>query len=238
MLESRLRSADNAYAHGAVPATASERRMPMRMSLLFALGLCAMSGLLRAQDLLPEVTVTDKGMTERHGSYVISGDFKVDAWMSAVIYPTEALRAGDVLSVQPLRLADDEYLVLQECVSADCAQAQIIRVWGAFGTTTRSHDANRIIVRHEGKYFIWMSRIKAGLAPPDSGTWFTEFEKFGAPLTLTPMGTLAAYSGPQIDAAKAAGPVVVKASAREEASFVVTFTTGSVARFKRMHAEN
>jgi len=187
-----------------------------------------------AQVLLPDVNVRGSVPDEQHGGYVISSDFQVDPKMSAVIFPTVALAEGDLLSVQPLRLADDEYLVLQECASADCTHTQILRVWGPFGATTGAHDPNRLIISHDGKYFLWMAKIEAGPAPPEAGLWFKEFEKFGSPLILEPIGLLSAYSKPQIEAAQAAGPVRVRAAERQGSSFVATFETGTVVRLKRM----
>jgi hypothetical protein len=187
-----------------------------------------------AQVILPDVNVKGSVPDEEHGGYVISSDFQVDSKMSAVIYPTVALNEGDLLSVQPLHLADDEYVVLQECTRADCTQAQILRVWGPFGATTGAHDPNRLILSHDGKYFLWMARIEPGPAPPEAGQWFREFEKYGPPLILSPIGRLSAYSKTQIDAAQAAGPVRVRTAERQGSSFVATFATGTVVRLKRM----
>ena len=227
LILTRRRYEDQMILHAAKSAT---------VRMLIALGVAAWAAIATAQVVLPDVTVKGSGKDESHGGYVISGDFQVDTHMSSVIYPTEALNAGDILSVQPLRMADDEYLVLQECISSDCTHAQILRVWGAFGATTEFHDPNRIFVPHDGKYFLWMAQIKAGPAPPEAGVWFTEFQKYGAPLMLSPIGRLAAYSETQIAAAQSAGPVHVKVSQREGASFFATFATGAIARIKRMHA--
>src|SRR6185312_7055370 len=62
---------------------------------------------------LPRITVIAP-YTEYHGGYLISGDFKVDPRMPYVVFPALALVKDDILSVRPLRLNDDEYLVLQE----------------------------------------------------------------------------------------------------------------------------
>ena len=189
-----------------------------------------------AQVTLPDVTVREKKPDELHGGYAISGDFQVDPRMNAVIFPIDPLEAGDILSAEPQRLADDEYLVLQECVSDDCTHAQNLRVWFAHGATTQFHNANRYMITHEGKYFIWMARIQAGAAPPEAGQWFNQFEKFTTPLVLIPEGLLAAYSKPQIEAAEHAGPVPVKSAVHEGSMFVATFATGSVVRIKRLRA--
>jgi hypothetical protein len=197
-----------------------------------------------AQPVLPGVNVTEHVKIEHHGGYVISGDFQVDPKMSAVIFPTESLLQGDILSVQPLHMPDDEYFVLQECASADCTMARVLRVWGPFGATTKVHDPNRIIIAHEGKYFMWMKQLKAGVPPIDADgshsaePWFTEFEVYGPPLVLKPMGQLVVNSKAQLDEAEKSGPTPVKASEREDGSFLATFASGTKIRIKRLRADN
>lgn len=89
-----------------------------------------------AQSDLPGVTVTAPAYTSHYGGYVITGDFKVDPRMPQVVFPAQPLVKDDILSVQPMHLTDDEYLVLQECFSAECRQAALVRVWNAFGAAT------------------------------------------------------------------------------------------------------
>lgn len=188
---------------------------------------------LNAQVLLPKVSVEEKaGKTTEYGGYVISGDFQVDPKLSAVIFPSEALNEGDVLSVAPLRMADDEYLVLQECASADCLDARLVRVWGA------PVGPSRYVVPHTGKFFLWMKKIESGAAPAGTGQWFTNFKTAGPPLTLEPVGPLAAYSKKQIAEAENDYPIRVVASKIENATFIATFEGGTVVRVKRMHAAN
>jgi hypothetical protein len=201
-----------------------------------------------AQTVLPGVNVTEHTKVEHHGGYVISGDFQVDPKMSAVIFPSWALQEGDILSVQPLKMLDDEYFVLQECASADCTMARILRVWGPFGATTSVHDPNRIIIPHDGKYFLWMKQIKAGPTPAEAigphtarntaDPWFTQFEVYGPPLILKPMGALVANSKSQLEEADKTGPMPVKASEREEGSFLATIASGTKVRIKRLKADN
>jgi len=131
-------------------------------SALLVLCLCACAFHAPAQTTtLPGITVTAP-YTEHHGGYVISGDFKVDPRMPYVVFPALALVKDDILSVRPLRLNDDEYLVLQECAVADCSQAHLVRVWGYAGALTPvSNSDYRIWIRHENKYFIWLMRLPA-----------------------------------------------------------------------------
>jgi len=203
--------------------------MAKRLAIALCLTLAATNA--AAQVVLPPVTVEEKAdKATRYGGYVISGDFRVDPKLSAVIFPSEVLNEGDGLSVQPLRMQDDEYLVLQECIVADCTQARLVRVWGPSG------GATRYVVPHSGKYFIWLKAMPAGAAPAGTGQWFTEFQTVGPPLTLTPIGMLAAYSKKQIAAAEDTMPVRVVSSDIDNATFVATFEGGAVVRIKRMHA--
>ena len=78
-------------------------------------GCCALaSSATLAQTDLPGVKVTAPLYSSQHGGYLISGDFKVDPRMSSVVFPAQALAQGDILSIEPTSLQDDEYLVLQE----------------------------------------------------------------------------------------------------------------------------
>jgi hypothetical protein len=183
---------------------------------------------------LPGITVTAP-YTEQHGGYLVSGDFKVDPRMPDVVFPARALVKDDILSVHPLRLNDDEYLVLQECASADCSQAHLVRVWGHTGALTQVDNSDyRVLIRHENKYFIWLMRL------PDipSAEGFTRFQMFSPPLTLVPSGMAAALHRAELRNANICHPVPVKSSRHEGATFVVTFTGGSVVRIRRMHAAN
>ena len=179
---------------------------------------------------LPGITVTAP-YTEHHGGYVISGDFKVDPRMPYVVFPALALVKDDILSVRPLRLNDDEYLVLQECAVADCSQAHLVRVWGDAGALTPTGNSDyRIWIKHENKYFIWLMRL------PDIPTGFTQFSLTSPPLTLVPVGRAAAFHRLELQDGKNNHPIPVKSCKHEGATFVVTFASGSVVRIRRMHA--
>jgi hypothetical protein len=204
-----------------------------------ALGLCLTSFSAWAQTNLPGVTVTAPAYTRQHGGYIVSGDFKVDQRMPFVVFPAQALVKDDILSIQPVNLNDDEYLVLQECASADCSQARVVRVWSAGGATGWVHNSeNRIWIRHENKYFIWLKRLpQVSFSSCDfCGTRFTSFDPVSPPLTLIPEGELAAHHQAELAAAGKTDPVRVAAQVHEGATYVVTFVGGSKVRIKRMHA--
>ncbi len=208
------------------------------ISLVWALSLFNLSA--SAQVTLPAVTVTEPAYTEHYGGYVISGDFKVNPRMPYVAYPAQALVSGDILSVQPIRLAGDEYLVLQECAVADCSQARIVRVWNAGGATglVRQSD-DRVRIRHENKYFIWLMRLPEVLVDrrcARCGGYYTTFDPVSPPLTLIPGGEQAAYGRAALQAASDKGPIPVKTQTHEGATFVMTFVGGSTVRIRRMHA--
>jgi hypothetical protein len=160
--------------------------------------------------------------------------------MPQVVFPAQALVKDDILSVQPIHLADDEYLVLQECATADCSQAAIVRVWDAGGATTLVQNSEyRIWIKHENKYFIWLKRlpwISSMAGCQQCGSRFTSFVRMSPPLTLIPDGQAAAYNRKALAAAEAADPIPVQSQKHEGSTFVVTFEGGSTVRIRRMHA--
>jgi hypothetical protein len=104
-------------------------RRAARARCAFILGFLPLT--IAAQTTLPEVNVTAPNWQERHGGDVISSNFEVDTHMSAVSHPAEPFQTDDILGVRVTQIKDDEYFVLQECVSMDCTQAHILRVWYA-----------------------------------------------------------------------------------------------------------
>lgn len=199
-------------------------------------------GLVQAQTTLSSVKVTAPAYTSHHGGYVISGDFKIDPRIPSVVFPSQALLADDILSVEPMYLSDDDYLVVQECASADCSQASLVRVWNPAGAATPfQNDGNRILIRHENKYWIWLKHF-----PPASTSgcaqcrfhYFTNFEPFSPPMVLVPSGLLAAFNQDAVLVARRENPVPVKTQSHEGSTFVVTYEDGSVVRIRRMHADH
>lgn len=188
---------------------------------------------------LPGITVTAPYTTE-HGGYLISGDFKVDPRMPSVVFPAQPLVKDDILSIQPLRLADNEYLVLQECARTDCSEAHIVRVWNADGATDAAGNSeDRIWIKHENKYFIWLKRLPwqaSAMSCGRCGNRFSSFRQMSPPLILIPVGALAAYNRKALLAAETAAPIPVESQKHEGSTFVVTFKGGSTVRIKRMHA--
>lgn len=201
------------------------------------------SGIAAAQQTLSPVQVTAPAYTSHHGGYVISGDFTVDPRMPSLVFPSQPLLTDDILSVQPVYLADDDYLVVQECASADCRRASLVRVWHPGGVATEiQNDANRILIRHENKYWIWVKRLPLastmGCRECNDQHFYTSFEPFSPPMVLMPSGELAAYNKEALLTARTQDPVTVKAQAHEGSTFVVTYADGSTVRIRRMHADH
>jgi hypothetical protein len=187
---------------------------------------------------LPRVTVTAP-YTTAHGGYVISSDFRVDPRMPTVVFPAQALVKDDILSIKPVHLNDDEYLVLQECAVADCSQASLVRVWNSLGATGSVRlSESRIWIQHENKYFIWMRKLPeiALNACGTCGTHFTQFDGLSPPMTLYPTGELARQFRNGLADVADAEPIPVESQSHEGSEFVIRFKGGSVVRIKRMHA--
>lgn len=187
---------------------------------------------------LPRVTVTAP-YTTVHGGYVISSDFRVDPRMPSVVFPAQALQQDDILSIRPVHLNPDEYLVLQECAQADCAQAANVRVWNSASAVNTYVGANseRIWIKHENKYFIFLKRLPlVSGACGGCGDSFTSFEPVSPPMTLYPSGQAARMMQEKL-AEHAGDPAIpVVSQTHEESEYVVRFEGGSTVRIKRMHA--
>lgn len=202
-----------------------------------------------AQTDLPAVKVTAPPFSSQHGGYLISGDFKVDPRMPTVVFPAQALIKGDILSVEPMSLQDDEYLVLQECASTDCREASIVRFWTADNIGGEDMRYNRVRITHENKYFLWLKRLpeisgqscgqgwlKFSNDTTECGGHFTSFQQISPPLVLIPTGDLVAFHQLALQQAERSDPVRVNQQAHEGSTYVVTYEGGSVVRVQRMHA--
>lgn len=194
----------------------------------------ALSAPLGAQTVLPGVDVRAPKWEARRGGYLVSGNFAVDPKMSAVVYPAEPFQKGDLLGVKLTQMHDDEYFILQECVSADCVQARIVHAWNVFGPlgTTSHHAEDRLFIPHEGKFFLWMQRISmSGTAGP-----FTGYEPLSPPLVFNPTGTSEQFHSADLDGAREHGLVRVVSTAHDGATFIVRYEGGTSVLIQRMHA--
>ena len=191
-----------------------------------------------AQTELQRITVTAPPPSKVSGGYLRSGDFKVDPRMPYVVFAAEPLIAGDILTVQPMHLNDDEYLVLQECASTDCSVAKLVRVWSVEGSTSSNSKPDHIWIKRENKYFLWLKRLPAFISPPceGCGTHYSSFALESPPLVLEPNGTLTAFNMARLEAAKSADPILVKSQRHDGAYFNVTYMGGTRIRVQRLRA--
>jgi hypothetical protein len=166
------------------------------------------------------------------GGYEVSTAFSVDGARHNVIMLPKCLRAGDLLSIRPLRLNQDEYLVLQECKKAACAQAQVVRAWNSGGYMGPYPVLNDKIPIDDGaRYLLWMQHVPL----PGNGS-FRLIDRYGPPLVFKPIGALTAYGYAQsaLRAARGRGPERVTKTAQEGTAFVATFQGGSVVRMQAL----
>ena len=217
----------------------------MKASLRYVAWIGVVSGIVSAavvaQQTLSPVTVTAPAYTSHHGGYLISGDFKSDPRIPSVVFPSQPLVKDDVLSVEPVHLADTDYLVVQECATADCSTASIVRVWNADGATTAVRNSeDRIQIQHENKYWIWVKRFPEALLSgcDNCGEHYSNFEPFSPPMVLVPTGQLAAMNKDELAAARTQDPVQIESQTHEGSTYVVTYEGGSIVRIRRMHADH
>lgn len=209
------------------PMKSSMRLVRLLAVLAFAVGTdCSV-----AQTVLPKVDVTAPKWETRHGGYLISSNFQVDPRLSAVVYPAEAFQKDDILDVRPSHMRDDEYFVLQECSSSDCSQGHVLRVWRPSGAIGTINDPYRVLIPHEGKFFMWMQRF-----PMAGGGAFSGYEASSPPLVLNPLGTPEQFHQCDVKAAQARGPVKVVSSDHDGSQLALHFETGSTVFIQRMHA--
>jgi len=191
-----------------------------------------------AQTVLPKVDVTATKWETRRGGYTISSNFVVDPKMSAVIYPAEPFVKGDIFDFRTVRMADDEYFVLQECVSSDCTQGHILQVWTRNGPLGQSgHAANQFWIPHDGKMFMWMQRFPMSVAGSESGSTFSGYEQMSPPLVLNPLGTPEQFHACDVPAAQAKGPVRVISDEHDGSQLKLRFEGGSTVFIQRMRVQ-
>jgi hypothetical protein len=165
------------------------------------------------------------------GGYQVSTAFSVEGARHDVVTPPRCLRAGDLLSIWPLRLNADEYLVLQECKQSAC---EIVRAWNSSGYMGPYPVLGRTIPIEDGRrYLLWMQRV-----PMPGNESFRLINRHGPPLVFEPIGRLTAYGYAQsaLRAAIRKGPERITRTVRKGTTFVATFEGGSVVRMRALHA--
>jgi len=168
------------------------------------------------------------------GGYLVSTDFRIDNKNHAVIYLPVDARSGDLLSIRPLRLNNDEYLILQKCNSPDCTRARVVRAWNALGRM--GHDfvtSNKIAIESGARYMLWMQRIST-----KGGDSFSLYTENSPPLVLIPQGPPELFEASDLIGAREHGPTRIEKSYVAGSVFVTKFDGGSVVRLQLLRARS
>ena len=198
----------------------------------------SISGLLLCMTLpalaMALATPTDAGFRSQRGGYRSSNAFSEDPNRRGVIVPPAALRTGDWLLIEPLRINSDEYLILQACVDADCSTAQVVRAWNAYGRMGPYPMLTRKVRVESGvRYMLWLQRV-----PTKGNGSFKLIERDAPPLVFVPDGAPELMRVADLEAARDHGPSLIKRALAERTSFVVTFDRGSVVRMKALRPDH
>jgi hypothetical protein len=168
-----------------------------------------------------------------YGGYLISTDFTVDSKDHTVISLPVAAEPGDLLSIRPLRLNNDEYLILQKCKLPECTEAQVVRAWNASGHMGPDLiSSNKIPLKAGARYMLWMQRIST-----QGGNSFSLYERNSPPLVFTPAGSPQIFLASDLTGARKRGPTPVDDSSKESGTFVAKFAGGSVVRMQLLRAK-
>jgi hypothetical protein len=168
------------------------------------------------------------------GGYLVSTDFTVDAKNHSVISLPAAARRDDLLWIRPLRLNNDEYLILQKCMSPDCKEAQVVRAWNALGHMGRDLiSSNKIPIQPGVRYMLWMQHIST-----QGGNSFSLYQRNSPPLVLIPEGSPALFEASDLQSAREHGPTRIEKSSIGGSAFIATFEGGSVVRMKVLRAKS
>jgi hypothetical protein len=163
----------------------------------------------------------------QYGGYRVSTDFTVDGKDHAVISLPVGARPGDLLSIRPLRLNNDEYLILQECNTLECTEATVVRAWNALGHMRPDlNNSDKVPIKAGARYMLWMQRIST----QGSNSFFL-YERNSPPLVFTPAGSPETFAASDLAGAKR-GPARVERSSKEGGVFIAKFEGGSVVRMK------
>src|ERR1700722_8444444 len=181
----------------------------------------------------PRLDTVTPSPTTHLGGYLVSANFTVDPERHTIISPPTEAGAGDLLSIRPLRLNADEYLVLQKCYSDDCSAAQVVRAWNAFGIMGPYPIlSNKVPIEQGAKYLIWMQRI-----PTKGGDTFPLFTRDSPARVFSPAGPATIFDAADLKGALAHGPLVVTHSTKEGLTFVAKFEGGSVVRMQMLRPD-
>jgi hypothetical protein len=164
------------------------------------------------------------------GGLLTSNAFRIEADRPRVILPPASLRDGDQLLIRPQRLNSDEYLILQHCLDASCSKAEVVRAWNAYGYMGPYPVLTRTVqIKSGGPYLLWMQHV------PGQGVGsFKLYDRDAPPLVFQPVGLRVAHNQKQLQEAQAQGPEDIKTSYASDATYVVTFDSGSTVRMQAL----
>jgi hypothetical protein len=166
--------------------------------------------------------------SSRYGGYQVSTDFTVDSKDHAVISIPVGARPGDLLSIRPLRLNNDEYLILQKCSSPGCTQTQVVRAWNASGHMGPDPvTSNKIPIAQDTIYMLWMQRIST-----KGGNSFSLYERNSPALVFIPAGSPEIIEASDLAGARKRGPTRVDRASKASGAYFAKFEGGSVVRMK------
>jgi hypothetical protein len=167
------------------------------------------------------------------GGYQISTAFDVDAERHAVISPPTCLGNDDLLSIRPLRLNPDDYLILQKCSAQDCSKSEVVRAWNTFGPMGPYPVLTKNIRVERGvRYMLWLQN-----SPVPGNHTYALIDRYAPPLVFKPVGALTDSTQRSLKAAAERGPAPVKKSTQRGSDFVVTFKGGSVVWMQALRPE-
>ena len=166
--------------------------------------------------------------SNQYGGYLVSTDFTVDSKDHTVISLPAGARPGDLLSIRPLRLNNDEYLILQRCKLPDCTDAQVVRAWNAAGHMGPDPViSNKIPIARDATYMLWMQRIST-----QGGNSFSLYERNSPALVFIPAGSAEIFQASDLAGARKHGPTRIDRSSQGSGVFTAKFEGGSVVRMK------
>lgn len=164
------------------------------------------------------------------GGFLTSNAFRIEADRPQVVQPPASLHDGDRLLIRPQRLNSDEYLILQHCLDASCRKAEVVRAWNAYGYMGPYPVLTRTVpIKSGGSYLLWMQHV------PGQGVGsFKRYNRDAPPLVFQPVGLRVAYNLQQLKEAQEHGPEDIKQSGTSDATYVVTFDSGSTVRMQAL----
>jgi hypothetical protein len=155
-------------------------------------------------------------------------DFTVDGKDHTVISLPVGARPGDLLSIRPLRLNNDEYLILQRCRLPDCTDTQVVRAWNAAGNMgPYPVTSNKMRIARDSMYMLWMQRIST-----KGGNSFSLYEKNSPALVFIPAGSAEIFEASDLAGAHKRGPTRIDRASQESGVFTAKFDGGSIVRMK------